>query len=41
MQRDTPEEGYANIVKDENSLVEGCLYEIEEDNLKKLDSQSK
>ena len=32
-----PKEGYANIVKDENSFVEGCIYEIKEDDFKKLD----
>lgn len=32
-----PEEGYANIVKDENSIVEGILYLIEDDSIKKLD----
>lgn len=33
-----PRVGYANIVKDENSIVEGCLYELEENGLNKLDS---
>ena len=32
-----PEEGYANIVKDENSVVEGILYEIDDLDLKILD----
>jgi len=32
-----PEEGYANIVKDENSVVEGVLYEINDSDLKILD----
>ncbi len=32
-----PRKGYANIVKDENGIVEGCLYELEEDDLNKLD----
>jgi len=32
-----PDEGYANIVKDENSVVEGILYEINDSDLKILD----
>ncbi|PMP98165.1 MAG: gamma-glutamylcyclotransferase [Thermodesulfobacterium geofontis] len=32
-----PNEGYANIIKDKNSKVEGCLYEVEESEIKKLD----
>lgn len=32
------EEGYANIVKDEHSEVEGVLYEIYQEGLEKLDS---
>lgn len=31
-------EGFANIVRDENSQVEGVLYEISEDGLRKLDN---
>jgi len=30
-------EGYANIVQDENSIVEGILYEILDSDVKKLD----
>jgi cation transport regulator ChaC len=30
-------EGYANIVKDTNGIVEGILYEIEEEDIRKLD----
>jgi len=33
-----PREGYANITKDEKETVEGILYEIEEQDLKKLDN---
>jgi len=29
--------GYANIIKNENSIVEGILYTINENNIKKLD----
>ena len=32
-----PKEGYANIVKDENSVVEGILYLISEEGLSNLD----
>jgi len=32
-----PREGYANIVKDAESVVEGILYEIEESDLRRLD----
>ncbi len=32
-----PEEGYANIVPDEDSLVEGILYKVTEEDIKKLD----
>jgi len=32
-----PREGYANIVRDPESVVEGILYEIEESDLRKLD----
>ena len=32
-----PREGYANIVKDPESVVEGILYEIEESDLRRLD----
>ena len=32
-----PREGYANIVKDPEGIVEGILYEIEESDLSKLD----
>jgi len=32
-----PREGYANIVKDPESVVEGILYEIKESDLRKLD----
>jgi len=32
-----PEEGYANIVKSENNIVEGVLYEIPDSDLKTLD----
>jgi gamma-glutamylcyclotransferase (GGCT)/AIG2-like uncharacterized protein YtfP len=32
-----PKEGYANIVKNENSVVEGILYEISDSDLKTLD----
>jgi len=34
---DNPTEGYANIEKDDNGIVEGILYQIEEDGLKILD----
>lgn len=34
---DNQKKGYANIVEDRNSTVEGCLYEIEENDLKRLD----
>ncbi len=33
-----PEEGYANIVPDENQMVEGVLYEIPDNDILKLDS---
>jgi gamma-glutamylcyclotransferase (GGCT)/AIG2-like uncharacterized protein YtfP len=32
-----PKEGYANIVPDENGIVEGILYEIQDSDLHKLD----
>ena len=32
-----PREGYANIVKDEDGVVEGILYEIADGDIKKLD----
>jgi len=32
-----PREGYANIVRDENSIVEGILYEILDSDIGKLD----
>ena len=32
-----PREGYANIVKDESSVVEGILYEIAEEDIERLD----
>ena len=32
-------EGYANIVKDENGVVEGILYVISEEDLEKLDKE--
>ncbi|MCX8182535.1 MAG: gamma-glutamylcyclotransferase [Candidatus Methanomethyliaceae archaeon] len=32
-----PGEGYANIVRDDSRAVEGVLYEIDEEKLKKLD----
>lgn len=32
-----PQEGYANIVPDENDMVEGVLYEISDSDLSKLD----
>ena len=32
-----PREGYANIVEDAESVVEGILYEIKESDLRKLD----
>jgi len=32
-----PEEGYANIVEDENAIVEGALYEISDLGISKLD----
>ena len=32
-----PKEGYANIVKDKNGVVEGILYEINNSDLKMLD----
>jgi len=37
IKRDLPGAGYANIVKDEGSIVEGVLYEIREEDLEKLD----
>ncbi len=33
-----PKEGYANIVPDENQVVEGALYEIPDNDILKLDS---
>ena len=32
-----PKEGYANIVKDEKGTVEGVLYDVLEEDIKKLD----
>jgi gamma-glutamylcyclotransferase (GGCT)/AIG2-like uncharacterized protein YtfP len=32
-----PKEGYANIVEDKNEIVEGILYEIEDEDINKLD----
>ena len=32
-----PEEGYANIVKDEDGVVEGILYEIADKDIERLD----
>lgn len=34
---DNPSEGFANIIPDELSRVEGIMYEVEEDDLRKLD----
>lgn len=34
---DNPEKGYANIVRDENSIVEGILYLIDDKDVEKLD----
>jgi len=34
---DDPNEGYANIERDEESIVEGILYEISESDIEKLD----
>ncbi|QSZ28052.1 gamma-glutamylcyclotransferase [Aceticella autotrophica] len=34
---ENPNEGYANIEKDDNGIVEGILYQIKEDGLKNLD----
>jgi len=33
-----PNEGYANIVRDEKGIVEGVLYEIRDEDIEKLDS---
>lgn len=35
--RDNPKAGYANIVPDNECIVEGALYEIDEEGLNKLD----
>ena len=34
---ENPTEGYANIEKDDNDVVEGILYQIDENGLRKLD----